>query len=358
MNSVNPPYMITILCLVLVVVLLAGCPEATPEAEQDGPGAQNLQMEGEIPRDFEWAVEENFKLLVPKNWQRTTDGALFISASQQESQQDTFRENVIVLLESAPIDKDMQSYFEESITELAAELDSFALKKVEKTTLAAEPALLAEYKASVDGVPIHYHQLFTLKNNTIYILAIAVAEDDLARRQETISIMKESFTITGELPNNSTKENASDTEPSEPKTQQVVKVPAHPELVRKWRLYSEGAYYDSGEINILDRPPASYLELKEDSTWQFRGATGTWEVQDISEDDWASWGVNSFGPTRKIVLYGWNNDRVDGPIEESGGRADFIWVIYRAGPPEVKSLAQIQMKFGWVYRDIESTGEE
>ena len=56
--------------------------------------------------------------------------------------------------------------------------------------------------------------------------------------------------------------------------------------------------------------------------------------------------MSSFGPTQKIVLKGWSGSVGDGPIEQSGGRVDFFWVIYRAVPPLVRRPATISMKFG------------
>lgn len=348
MNSTKPINAGTVLCFGLLLAVLAGCITGTLEGKQGAIGTQNQQSESGMPSGFEWAVEENFKMLVPKEWERNTQGTLFMWASPRESEQDLFQENTIVLLEPLPENKNLQSYFEESVTAIAGELDGFALNNAEEITLGNEPALLAEYTANVDGVPVYYYQVFAVKDNTIYILAFATAEAELNEQQEKISVMKESFTITGGALDVA-GENVPNQEPAETETRESDKVSAYPELVRKWRVYSKAIYYDSGGWNFLETPTSTYLELKEDNTWGFGSSTGTWAVEDITEEDWSVWGVGSYGPTRKIVLHGWSNDRGDGPIEGTQTNADFIWVIYRTAPPVVQSPAQVQMKFGWTY---------
>ena len=114
-------------------------------------------------------------------------------------------------------------------------------------------------------------------------------------------------------------------------------------LVGSWRPYSEAIYYDSGTNNIIT-PVSRYLELKSDGTWAFGSSSGTWSVSSISSSDWSSWGISSYGPTRKLVLNKWNKGTATGPIEESGS-VDFFWVVYRH---EAASLgpATIWIKFG------------
>jgi hypothetical protein len=53
--------------------------------------------------------------------------------------------------------------------------------------------------------------------------------------------------------------------------------------------------------------------------------------------------VEEYGPQRKVVLEGWNDDVADGPIEESEAGVDFLWVVYRVDDP---SPGVVQMKFG------------
>lgn len=109
-----------------------------------------------------------------------------------------------------------------------------------------------------------------------------------------------------------------------------------------WRPYSQAIFYDKGGNNII-KPVTRTLEIKPDGTWDF-GSKGKWEIKPIESADWKKWGISSYGPTRKIVLNGWNKDKADGPIEESSG-VDFIWAIYRTTSASL-GPATVQIKFG------------
>lgn len=113
-------------------------------------------------------------------------------------------------------------------------------------------------------------------------------------------------------------------------------------LVGSWRPFSEAIFYDNGGNNFIT-PVSRRIELSADGTWTFGSSSGTWSVAPISNSDWSTWKVSSYGPNRKILLDGWNKGIASGPIEESSA-IDFFWVIYHSdmsmGP------ATIQMKFG------------
>jgi len=115
-------------------------------------------------------------------------------------------------------------------------------------------------------------------------------------------------------------------------------------VVGVWRPHAQSIEYDAGAINSIKKPVTRKLTISSDGTWEY-GSTGTWEVELIEEKDWERWKMASYGPTKKIVLHGWNNAIGDGPIDEGTAGVDFIWVIYRS---EKLSLgpATISIKFG------------
>ncbi len=117
-------------------------------------------------------------------------------------------------------------------------------------------------------------------------------------------------------------------------------------LSGSWRVYSEKLFYDIGGASPLGIASSRNLEIKAGGTWSFGDSRGTWSASEIEESDWENWGVPAYGPTRKIILNGWNNGVANGPIEETGERVDFVWVIYRVEPPLVENAGQVQIKFG------------
>ena len=117
------------------------------------------------------------------------------------------------------------------------------------------------------------------------------------------------------------------------------------EFVGDWRVYSETLFYDAGGSGGSDSSASTTreLSLNDDGAWEFGSSNGTWYVTTIDAADWNRWGVEDYGPQRKVVLEGWNDDVADGPIEESEAGVDFLWVIYRVDEP---SPGVVQMKFG------------
>ncbi|MDO8615526.1 MAG: hypothetical protein Q7T33_07275 [Dehalococcoidia bacterium] len=113
-----------------------------------------------------------------------------------------------------------------------------------------------------------------------------------------------------------------------------------------WRIYSEAIYYDAGGGGAAIGATSRDLQTSSDGTWAFGDSAGTWYVAEITDQDWNYWGVDPYGPTSKIVLDGWNGDVAAGPIEGTDGYVDFIWVIYREGPPTIGAPGTVWMKFG------------
>ncbi|MBI5046891.1 hypothetical protein HZC07_04130 [Candidatus Micrarchaeota archaeon] len=118
--------------------------------------------------------------------------------------------------------------------------------------------------------------------------------------------------------------------------------------VGSWRVYSAVTYFDSGGGGGLRNSSfgGEKLSINSDGTWQFGASSGTWTTSSVSTEDWNKWGVDSYGPTKKMIIYNWNGEEVDGPIEETDGRIDFIWMIYRIKGSSTGENGQVQIKYG------------
>jgi hypothetical protein len=123
--------------------------------------------------------------------------------------------------------------------------------------------------------------------------------------------------------------------------------PNEPAITQPWRVYSARIFYDEGGGGDVSNTITTPLNLSTDGSWSFSDSSGTWSAEPIADDDWTRWGIQPYGPSTKIVLDGWSAGAADGPIEEAqGGGADFIWVIYREGPPAIGAPGTVWMKFG------------
>lgn len=123
------------------------------------------------------------------------------------------------------------------------------------------------------------------------------------------------------------------------------------EFVGAWKLYSERLFYDEGgggSTLSASSGTASTQKLffNADGSWEYGSSKGKWIVADILPEDWIAWKIDSFESTRKIILDGWNKGSASGPIEESGGNVDFVWVLYRTEPPTTSKPGTVNMKFG------------
>ena len=119
-----------------------------------------------------------------------------------------------------------------------------------------------------------------------------------------------------------------------------------------WKVYSQRLFYDEGGagpwLSASEGTAVTQgLRIKNDGVWEYGSSSGKWSVSSITESDWKAWGINSYGPTRKIVLQDWNGNgkTASGPIEKSTN-IDFVWVIYRVEPPTVQKQGIVNMKFG------------
>ena len=122
-------------------------------------------------------------------------------------------------------------------------------------------------------------------------------------------------------------------------------------LIGTWRVYSERLFYDDGGGGTTFSASSGTavtqtLKLNNDGTYTYGDSKGNWKMSSVSDSDWISWGITSYGSTRKITLEGWNKGTASGPLEEESGVVNFVWVLYKVGPPTVSKPGTVHLKFG------------
>ena len=100
-----------------------------------------------------------------------------------------------------------------------------------------------------------------------------------------------------------------------------------PLFVGTWRVFSDSIYYTEGGHKFRITPD-TLIDIKNDSTWTYGTIHGTVSLEDITPEDWSSWGIKEYGPKRKIVFDGWNGAVGVGPVEEDIGGVSYFWIIY------------------------------
>lgn len=273
----------------------------------------------------------------PTNWEVDEQPNNVAFVSPYSSEDDEFRENVVVSIQDVQPGLTLKDYADDTIAVLESTVDDFNLVDADDVFLDDNPAYLLTYTGTLTQDVVGVFQVYTIKDDNFYIITYVGTGQDYLDYFDVTERMISSFSI------------KSDSGSSKTKAQTTIATSSYPELEGKWRVYSEAIFYDEGGNNFLETPTTRLLELKKGGKWTFGDSSGTWTVEDITDEDWSKWGVRDYGPTRKIVLYDWDDDVSDGPIEETASRVDFIWVIYHAEPPIVSKPGQIQMKFGWTY---------
>ncbi len=187
--------------------------------------------------------------------------------------------------------------------------------------------------------------LFLLVLVTIFITGcVPLPHNNILKDQN--KAVDNSYEIPSPPPEEDTEQPAIAEKVTYDKTQQVDPLTHPKELIGSWRALSSRIFYDIGGGGALGSGTGRPLEINQDGSWQFGTSAGTWAIEEIKENDWKKWNINSYGPKKKIVLDKWNGDSADGPIEESDSKVDFFWVIYKTGPPTVSSKGQVQAKYG------------
>ncbi len=116
-----------------------------------------------------------------------------------------------------------------------------------------------------------------------------------------------------------------------------------------WHSFSSYFYYDAGGGGGGAGGGAA-LRMN-GNHWYYGTSSGTFKVAPITAADWKHWGIQPYGPTKKIIWSHWGKQgTADGPIETERikGRlhVDFLWVIYHENPPIVQYPGTVWLKFG------------
>jgi hypothetical protein len=115
-------------------------------------------------------------------------------------------------------------------------------------------------------------------------------------------------------------------------------------LAGDFRVYSSRIDYAAGGAGVM--PSTTRRLTLTGNRWRFGSSSGTFRVATITAADWKRWGVEKYGPTKKVVFLRWSGTTASGPIEGSARRADFFWLIYAARPPVVRDAGTVWLKLG------------
>ncbi|MBI4170245.1 MAG: DcrB-related protein [Candidatus Aenigmarchaeota archaeon] len=317
----------------VLALLLAGMVFASGCTTSNEPAARPLSADFLAYSNPTYGIQMQY----PASWtvNENAEGIVVAFVSPLEDKNDIFRDSVNVVMNDLSEQKlTMEDYTEFALQQLARTFPDALITEANDITLDGNPARKIVYTFQGQYGKLQVMQAWTIKDDLAYVITYTAQEEKFSAYRGTAEKMAASFKIITNILQQQTQ------------PQQKTITTANTELVGGWRAYSEVIYYDSGSSNYLDTASTRVLELRSDGTWEFGSSKGTWKVEPITDTDWERWATPSYGPTKKIILNGWNNDIGDGPIESSETRVDFFWIIYRAEPPTVSQSGQVQIKFG------------
>ena len=331
----------------MLLVVVIGCAMQTPETPSLPPKISSpLAEQKAAPSNF--LTYENFdygiKINYPSNWKQTeTEQVIVAFLSPKADASDAIQENLgLTMNDLAGQDMTLPKYNEIAIEQLKQTFPDIKIIESGSTVLSNMPA----YKVAFTASNLKFMQVWTIKNDLAYVWSYAATEDSYSDYLGIVQKMLDSFEITRNIRAETEKEEENAVQQKKAEKAATSVADADPAFVGSWRIFSERIFYDIGGAGSSIVPVTRNLELLKSGTWKFGDSQGTWTVTEITNDDWTRWGVNPYGPTRKMRLDKWNKAVADGPIEENKGYVDFIWVIYHVEPPLVQNPGNIWLKFG------------
>ncbi len=329
-----------IFCLMLVVAI-SGCASQISEGPKSLPEITQSEKLG-ISGDFLSYENPDYgiKISYPSGWQQTeNENVIAAFVSPKTSASDTVQESLgLTMNDLAGQGLTLQKYNEIAINQLKQTFLDITILESETASLADNPAHKVVFTASNRK----FLQIWTLKNDLAYIWTFVSVEEGYAAYISTAQRMLDSFEITKNLRTSIKDDKDVDQEADAPAGVSDIDSP----FLGSWRIFSERIFYDIGGAGAAAVPVTRDLELRKDGKWNFGDSQGTWSVTGITDEDWSRWGIKSYGPTRKIILEGWNKSTADGPIEEASGSIEFVWAIYHVEPPVVQNAGTLWIKFG------------
>jgi len=295
------------------------------------------------PSDEQWRTHTDatygVQIDYPASWTAVEDPSLIFNFLAPDSEAGVS----LVMTDVSGQGYTLESYTEAALNQMAETFPEAEIVESGAVRMSGEPAGRIVVSVPGQNGQMRLMQTWTIKDDILYSLTYAAQESLYAKHATTAQTMLESFKI-GAL---SAEARSGEPQAEAPAAEPVAaESTAEDNLVGKWRVYSEAIYYDAGGNNWLDSPTSRTITLTQDGKWVFGDSRGTWKIEPITAEDWLEWGIESYGPTRKMVLNNWNKGTSEGPIEETAARVDFFWAIYHVEPPLVQDPGTIWMKFG------------
>ncbi|MGL5940698.1 MAG: protein kinase domain-containing protein [Waterburya sp.] len=160
---------------------------------------KNQTTEPEIKLSFYQDPSQDFKIGYPELWSKENRDDFFATGviffAPLENAQDTFKEQVSILVEVLPQDMSLAKYTEESIAEIK-KLSDPNVSTAQTVNLGKQEARQVIYNGEENGNPVRRMQTWSIKNNQAYVITYTAQPDSYESYLPTVEKMIESFETT------------------------------------------------------------------------------------------------------------------------------------------------------------------
>ncbi|MGL5831742.1 MAG: PsbP-related protein, partial [Waterburya sp.] len=160
---------------------------------------KNQTTEPEIKLSLYQDPSQGFEVGYPELWSKENRDDFFatgvIFLSPLENAQDTFKEQVSILVEVLPQDMSLAKYTEESIAEIKR-LSDPNVSTAQTINLGKQEARQVIYSGEENGTPVRRMQTWSIKNNQAYVITYTAQPDSYESYLPTVEKMIESFAMT------------------------------------------------------------------------------------------------------------------------------------------------------------------
>lgn len=170
----------------LLLLVGAGC-TASPESTNESATAMTYENS-----------THNFEITYPDGWekQEPSEGPVVMFFSPLRSTDDTFSENVNIIVQDLGGVVTLDQYVEASLEALGQGLQNFELESSERVTVDGTPAERITYTGSYEGTPLKWTQWILLRGSNDYVITYTGEQDQFDAFSEEAADMVASMTFT------------------------------------------------------------------------------------------------------------------------------------------------------------------
>jgi hypothetical protein len=175
-----------------LLLALISCGEAR---EQKEPKAQAIKRIA----GWELLTEDDYSIQYPKDWELNQSGQMgtsFILFSALENNQDQFRENVNLLVQSVQGQSvDLDAFTEISEGQVKTMLTNCTLYESKRMKKGSQQYHKLIYTADQGGFRLKFEQYYWIENDNAYVLTLTCEESSFSKFKETGGKILNSFSL-------------------------------------------------------------------------------------------------------------------------------------------------------------------